>query len=44
MHIEPRLLVFTQGIRLRIAGADGEWLIRARLFDLKEAWQKPLRW
>jgi phosphoribosylformylglycinamidine synthase len=30
--------------RLRMAGAGGEWLIWAKLADLKEAWQKPLRW
>jgi phosphoribosylformylglycinamidine synthase len=30
--------------RLRVAGRDGEWMIWARLSDLKEAWQKPLRW
>jgi phosphoribosylformylglycinamidine synthase len=30
--------------RLRIAGADGEWLLWSSLADLKEAWQKPLRW
>ncbi|OWK44397.1 phosphoribosylformylglycinamidine synthase subunit PurL [Fimbriiglobus ruber] len=30
--------------RLRIAGASGEWLIWVKLADLKEAWQKPLRW
>jgi phosphoribosylformylglycinamidine synthase subunit PurSL len=30
--------------RLRIAGDNGEWLIWARLSELKEAWQKPLRW
>ena len=30
--------------RLRIAGDDGEWLIWAKLEELKEAWQKPLRW
>jgi phosphoribosylformylglycinamidine synthase len=29
--------------RLRIAGANGEWLIWAKLSDLREAWQKPLR-
>ncbi len=29
--------------RLRIAGASGEWLIWATLEQLKEAWQKPLR-
>lgn len=29
--------------RLRIAGANGEWLIWAKLSELKEAWQKPLR-
>ncbi len=30
--------------RLRIAGADGEWLLWAPLDQLKDAWQKPLRW
>jgi phosphoribosylformylglycinamidine synthase len=30
--------------RLRIAGAAGEWLVWAPLDDLKEAWQRPLRW
>ncbi len=30
--------------RLRIAGANGEWLLWAKLSELKEAWQKPLRW
>jgi len=30
--------------RLRIAGREGEWVIWAALADLKEAWQKPLRW
>jgi phosphoribosylformylglycinamidine synthase len=30
--------------RLRIAGANGEWIVWAKLADLKEAWQKPLRW
>jgi len=30
--------------RLRIAGSNGEWLIWAKLADLKEAWQGPLRW
>jgi phosphoribosylformylglycinamidine synthase len=30
--------------RLRIAGSDGEWAIWTTLADLKEAWQKPLRW
>jgi phosphoribosylformylglycinamidine synthase len=29
---------------LRIAGANGEWIVWAQLADLKEAWQKPLRW
>ena len=29
--------------RLRIAGADGEWLVWTKLAELKEAWQKPLR-
>jgi phosphoribosylformylglycinamidine synthase len=30
--------------RLRIAGASGDWLVWVALSDLKEAWQKPLRW
>jgi phosphoribosylformylglycinamidine synthase subunit PurSL len=30
--------------RLRIAGADGQWVGWATLEDLREAWQKPLRW
>jgi len=30
--------------RLRIAGGNGEWLVWSSLVDLKEAWQKPLRW
>ena len=30
--------------RLRIAGKTGEWLIWSKLDELKEAWQKPLRW
>jgi phosphoribosylformylglycinamidine (FGAM) synthase-like enzyme len=29
--------------RLRIAGANGEWILWAKLSDLREAWQKPLR-
>jgi phosphoribosylformylglycinamidine synthase len=30
--------------RLRIAGANGEWIVWAALADLKEAWQQTLRW
>jgi phosphoribosylformylglycinamidine synthase len=30
--------------RLRVAGANGEWIVWAQLAQLKEAWQKPLRW
>ena len=30
--------------RLRIAGLGGEWVVWAPLAELKEAWQKPLRW
>jgi phosphoribosylformylglycinamidine synthase len=30
--------------RLRIAGENGEWLLWSKLDELKEAWQKPLRW
>lgn len=30
--------------RLRIADSRGEWLVWAKLSELKEAWQKPLRW
>ena len=29
--------------RLRIADANGEWLVWAKLSELKEAWQAPLR-
>jgi phosphoribosylformylglycinamidine synthase len=29
--------------RLRVAGSSGEWVIWAALDQLKEAWQKPLR-
>jgi phosphoribosylformylglycinamidine synthase len=34
----------TREPRLRIAGQAGEWVVWAALNDLKEAWQKPLRW
>src|SRR5262249_18705083 len=37
-----RLGVTLKEPRLRIAGANGEWLVWANLADLKEAWQKPL--
>jgi phosphoribosylformylglycinamidine synthase subunit PurSL len=30
--------------RLRIAGSNGEWMVWAKLSELKEAWQAPLRW
>jgi phosphoribosylformylglycinamidine synthase len=30
--------------QLRIAGTDGKWVIDLPLAELKEAWQKPLRW
>jgi phosphoribosylformylglycinamidine synthase len=30
--------------RLRVAGADGEWILWATAKDMKEAWQQPLRW
>jgi phosphoribosylformylglycinamidine synthase len=30
--------------RLRITAASGEWVVWANLAELKEAWQKPLRW
>jgi phosphoribosylformylglycinamidine synthase len=30
--------------RLRIVGANGEWIVWSNLSELKEAWQKPLRW
>lgn len=33
----------TREKRLRIAGANGEWIIWLPLEQLKEAWQKPLR-
>ena len=34
----------TTEARLRAAGANGEWLIWLKLAEMKEAWQKPLRW
>jgi phosphoribosylformylglycinamidine synthase len=30
--------------RLRVAAANGEWLLGMNLAELKDAWQKPLRW
>ncbi|MBX9623188.1 MAG: phosphoribosylformylglycinamidine synthase subunit PurL [Gemmataceae bacterium] len=39
-----RVGVATAEPRLRVAGANGEWLIWLKLAELKEAWQKPLRW
>jgi phosphoribosylformylglycinamidine synthase len=39
-----RIGVTTKDQRLRVAGANGEWLIWVKLSELKEAWQKPLRW
>jgi phosphoribosylformylglycinamidine synthase len=39
-----RVGVTTADPRLRVAGADGEWLIWSKLAELREAWQKPLRW
>ncbi|MFO0930771.1 MAG: phosphoribosylformylglycinamidine synthase subunit PurL [Gemmataceae bacterium] len=30
--------------RLRIAGGGGDWIVWAALDELKETWQKPLRW
>jgi phosphoribosylformylglycinamidine synthase len=39
-----RLGVTVKEPRLRITGASGEWVVWAGLEQLKEAWQKPLRW
>ncbi|QJX00972.1 phosphoribosylformylglycinamidine synthase subunit PurL [Frigoriglobus tundricola] len=39
-----RVGVTLSDTRLRIAGANGEWLVWVKLATLKEAWQKPLRW
>jgi phosphoribosylformylglycinamidine synthase len=30
--------------RLRVAGASGEWILWSTAKDMKEAWQRPLRW
>jgi phosphoribosylformylglycinamidine synthase len=30
--------------RLRIVGANGEWIVWGTAAQVKEAWQKPLRW
>ena len=54
-HVEQFKLAFTElpcaklghtvvEQRLRVAGANGEWLVWTKLAELKEAWQKPLRW
>ena len=39
-----RVGVTVADTRLRVAGANGEWLLWVKLGVLKEAWQKPLRW
>jgi phosphoribosylformylglycinamidine synthase II len=39
-----KLGVTTKEPRLRVAGSSGEWQLWVKLADLKEAWQKPLRW
>ncbi len=39
-----RVGVTVSDARLRVAGANGEWLLWVKLGVLKEAWQKPLRW
>ncbi len=39
-----RIGTTTKEPRLRIAGAHGEWIVWAKLSDLQESWQKPLRW
>jgi phosphoribosylformylglycinamidine synthase len=39
-----RIGVTVKEPRLRIAGENGEWLIWSKLDELKEAWQKVLRW
>jgi phosphoribosylformylglycinamidine synthase len=39
-----RLGVTVKEPRLRVAGAGGEWAVWAPLGQLKEAWQKPMRW
>ena len=39
-----RLGQTTKEPRLRVAGANGEWILWATAKDMKEAWQKPLSW
>ncbi|HYV38048.1 MAG TPA: AIR synthase-related protein, partial [Gemmataceae bacterium] len=39
-----RLGQTTKEPRLRVAGANGEWILWATAKDMKEAWQKPLGW
>jgi len=34
----------TDGDTLKVKGLDGNLIIRSKLSELKEAWQKPLRW
>jgi phosphoribosylformylglycinamidine (FGAM) synthase-like enzyme len=35
---------FNRSDRLEVYGLDGEKVLSATLSELKEAWQKPLRW
>ena len=35
--------VVSQGNGFQVAGLDGKTIVRATVSDLKEAWQKPLR-
>lgn len=39
-----RIGVSVKEPRLRVAGANGEWVIWSSLGDLQEEWQSPLRW
>ena len=34
----------TQGLRMVVTGRNGRRVIDEDIFELKEAWQKPLRW
>jgi len=48
--LNPKLVIVARAAtaeaehKLTIAGANREWLVWSKLDELKEAWQKPLRW
>jgi phosphoribosylformylglycinamidine synthase II len=43
-HVTERIGEITEDKRFVVQGLDGSTVIDADIYDLKEAWQKPLRW